>query len=77
MLFRSTGTLSLNYGSYKGEIKSKKPHGEGSIYFNRSHTYYDTPVEPGYRLEGTFENGQLIIGKLYGADGSKLQTIMP
>ncbi len=73
----TTGTLSLNYGSYKGEIKSKKPHGEGSIYFNRSHTYYDTPVEPGYRLEGTFENGQLIIGKLYGADGSKLQTIMP
>ncbi len=73
----TTGTLSLNYGSYKGEIKSKRPHGEGSIYFNRSHTYYDTPVEPGYRLEGTFENGQLIIGKLYGADGSKLQTIMP
>lgn len=73
----TTGTLSLNYGSYKGEIKSKKPHGEGSIYFNRSHTYYDTPVEPGYHLEGTFENGQLIIGKLYGADGSKLQTIMP
>ena len=45
--------------------------------FTRNYSLAGVKKKKGYRLEGTYENGQLVIGKLYDADGNLLQTVMP
>lgn len=72
----TNGTLNLGYGTYRGEIFKGKPHNNGTITFTSSQSYRDVPVEAGYRLEGTFDNGELIIGKLFDNNGTLIQKIM-
>ncbi|MCM1021938.1 MAG: serine/threonine protein kinase [Muribaculum sp.] len=72
----TSGQVSLGYGTYNGQLRSGKPDGKGTITFSRAYSYRDADVEAGYRIEGTFENGQLVVGKLYDNNGTLLQTIM-
>lgn len=69
--------LTLNYGVWNGEVKDEKPHGKGVLLITRNYNLVGVEMKKGYRLEGTYENGQLVIGKLYDADGNLLQTVMP
>ena len=69
--------LTLDYGVWNGEVKGEKPHGKGVMRFTRNYSLAGVEMKNGYRLEGTYENGQLVIGKLYDADGNLLQTVMP
>lgn len=69
--------LTLDYGIWDGGVKGKKPHGKGTMFFTRDYSLAGVEMKKGYRLEGTYENGQLVVGKLYDADGNLLQTVMP
>ena len=69
--------LTLDYGVWNGEVKGEKPHGKGVMHITRKYSMAGVVMERGYRLEGTYENGKLIIGKLYDGDGKLLQTVMP
>lgn len=75
----TNGTLSMPYGTWNGEVSRGKPNGEGRMTFSSTYTIpmTDVTVAPGCYIKGTYENGKLIIGKLYSADGELLQTIMP
>lgn len=69
--------LILDYGVWNGEVKGEKPHGNGIMYFTRNFNLAGVEIKKGFRLEGTYENGKLVIGKLYDVDGNLLQTVMP
>lgn len=69
--------LTLDYGVWNGEVKGEKPHGKGVMHITHKYSMAGVVMERGYRLEGTYENGKLIIGKLYDGDGKLLQTVMP
>lgn len=73
----TNGRLSLGYGTYSGQIRSGKPHGEGTITFSSSRDYYGVQVEPGYTIRGTFSNGQLEAGNVYDNNGTKIQYLVP
>lgn len=73
----TNGRLSLPYGTYNGQIRNGKPHGEGTITFTSSRDYYGCQVEPGYTISGTFSNGQLEGGNVYDNNGTKIQYLVP
>lgn len=76
----STGTLNLGYATWTGKIKNGKPDGRGLMTFNASHRI-DTRdsqkrmAEAGERIEGTYVNGHLEMGRWYKSDGTT-ETIM-
>ena len=69
--------LDLGYGQWHGGTKDGKPHGNGSLDLYQSHNFYGVQAQAGYRLEGQFNNGILVIGKLYDCDNNIIRTIMP
>lgn len=73
------GSVSLGYGTWTGEIRNGKPDGKGTVRFSRSYQYPGTSdvAEAGYYLTGTYENGRLVIGKLYDSEGNFVNTLMP
>lgn len=77
---RTSGTLSLGYGIWEGGIKNNKADGKGKITFNAPHrvdrsTSYE--ANPGDYFIATYDNGNLISGKLYDSEGNLLKTIIP
>lgn len=73
----SDNVLDLGYGKWHGGTKDGKPHGKGSIDLYQSHNFNGVQAQAGYRLEGQFNNGILVIGKLYDCDNNIIKTIMP
>lgn len=75
-----TGTLNLGYATWTGNIRNGKPDGKGTMKFNASHRI-DTRdsqkrmAEAGERIEGTYINGHLEMGRWYKSDGTT-ETIM-
>ena len=75
----SSGTISLGYGTWTGGLSNGKASGQGRVRFSSNYRYPGTSeqIEPGYYLEGTYENGQLVIGRLYDSLGNYISTLMP
>ena len=71
------GELDLGYAVWKGGIKDRKPHGSGKMLFKSDHTIVGVEVHEGYRMEGQYENGKLVIGEFYDANGKLYETRMP
>lgn len=69
--------LTLDYGVWNGDVKGEKPHGKGVMRFTRNFNLAGIEMKKGFKLEGTYENGKLVIGKLYDENGNLLQTVMP
>ena len=72
-----TNELDLGYATWKGGVKGGKPHGKGILYFTKDYTVVDYAVHAGYRLEGEYQNGELVIGEIKDASGNLLQTVVP
>lgn len=76
----SNGTLNLGYGTWKGGIKNGRPHGRGRLTFSESHTVdrnTSYKAAAGDYFVANYDNGSLVSGKLYDADGNLLKTIIP
>lgn len=73
----SNSSLDLGYGKWRGGVKDGKPHGNGSLFFYKEHKFYGFLARNGYRLDGQFTNGSLVIGRLYDRDNKSIKTIMP
>ena len=71
-----TTTLNLDYGIWYGNIKNGKADGKGTLKVHQAHTFYGINVDKGYRLEGTFDEGSLIIGKLFDENNNLIKTLM-
>lgn len=76
----TSGTLSLGYGTWTGGIRNGKPDGSGRLTFTSVHrvdrsTSYE--ALSGDYFIATYDNGNLISGKLYNSDGELLKTIVP
>lgn len=70
----------LGYAEWYGDVVNGKPDGEGKLVFKSNHIIevFDPEkrqAESGDFIEGLFENGHLVSGKWYGADGNKKQSI--
>lgn len=75
----TSGTLSLPYGTWTGGIRNGQPDGQGRVVFSRNYRYPGTMDEilAGYSLEGTYSNGQLVIGRLFDSAGTFIGSVMP
>ena len=74
------GTLQFYFGTWIGGIKNGKPDGRGRMTYTATHTidkYSSSVANPDDYLVGTYDNGQLISGKLYDKNGNLLKTIIP
>ncbi len=78
---KSSGSVSLPYGTYQGPLSSGKPNGEGKVTITKSYTLDNKSgktyaLEPGDYLDAEFKNGQLMNAYWYGADGTKKGSIV-
>lgn len=73
----TTGTLSLGYGTWYGGIKNGKADGKGKVTFTSTHSIGGVTTEPGYTMQGTYENGKLVYGKIYDSSGQLVKTVIP
>lgn len=73
----TTGTVSTSYGTWTGGIKNGKPHGKGTMRITSATTIAGFSLEPGYRIDGMYENGRLSMGAVYDQSGTKLRTLVP
>lgn len=74
------GTLNLGYATWSGGIRGGKPHGRGRMTFHSAHAvdrHSSVQASPGDYFNATYDNGQLISGKLYDSAGNVLNTIVP
>jgi hypothetical protein len=75
-----TATISVNGGSYTGEVKNGKPDGEGTLTYNR-HTRISMKdmkeryAEPGQYITGAFYEGELVHGTLYDTSNKAIENI--
>jgi hypothetical protein len=75
------GSVAVFGGSYTGELKGGKPHGQGTLTYN-AQTLIDERdmkqryAEKGQHITGQFYNGRLVQGKLFDSDNNHLETIV-
>jgi len=74
-------TVSVKGGSYIGEVKNGKPHGQGTLTYN-SRTRVSTRdmkeryAEAGQYIIGEFYEGELVQGKLFDKDNEPIESII-
>lgn len=73
---KSKGELTVSGATYSGEIANGKPNGKGELRFNSAQTFQKLSVQAGYVAKGTFENGRLVIGKIYDENGVVKHSIV-
>lgn len=76
----TSGKLQLGYGTWTGGIRNGKPDGKGKLVFNSTHRVdrsTSQEANPGDYFIATYDNGDLISGKLYDSAGNLLKTIIP
>lgn len=71
------GTLNLGYATWKGNIKNGNPDGKGKLKFTSNYNFYGESVSAGYYGDATFENGELVVAKVYNDTGELIRTILP
>lgn len=72
---KPTGSFSINGATYSGDMTNGKPNGKGKLNFTSAQTYQKRQVQPGYTAEGLFENGRLVVGRIYDENGVKKYTV--
>lgn len=76
----TSGVISLGYGTWTGGIRNGKPDGKGRITFTATHKvdkHSSAEANPGDYFVATYDNGELISGRLYDSDDNLLKTIIP
>ena len=73
----SNASLDLGYGHWQGGVENGKPHGCGSLKLYQSHSFNGVQAKRGYRLDAQYNNGSLVIGRLYDSENNLIKTIMP
>jgi len=66
---------NLAYGNFTGRISNGQPNGNGTLIYTDEHllSQYDDlkrVAKPGDKVTGDFQNGNLVQGTIYRADGS-------
>ena len=71
------GIVHLGYATWKGGVKSGKPHGKGTMTFTKSHSIDGCQEQalPGDYIIGYCEDGILTNGALY-RDGEKVESFI-
>lgn len=75
-----SGTLTLPYGTYVGDIKNGRAEGQGKMTYNvrtliSKHDSKKRYAEPGEYVIGTWYGGQLDFGKLFAKNGDIKETL--
>lgn len=76
----TTGTLTLSYGKYTGEIKNGKPNGQGRLVYTKEHLINKNDLkermaQPGESVQGIFVNGEITIGQHFDEEGNLLHGL--
>jgi len=77
----SKTTVSVKGGSYIGQVKNGKPHGQGTLTYN-SRTRISTRdmkeryAEAGQYIIGEFYEGELVQGKLFDKDNEPVESVI-
>lgn len=71
----SSGAVNLGYAKYTGPVKGGKPHGIGRMQFTSSHIIDSRDpkgrvAEAGDYVTGEWNEGRLVQGRWFGADGN-------
>ena len=74
---QQVSTINLGYGTWQGSIKNGKPYGNGTVIITKACEVYGFTVAVGYRMEATFENGVLVVGRIYDENNNRVKTILP
>ena len=75
------GTITFSYGTYTGDLKNGKPHGQGTMYFTKR-TQLNTLstseywAEVGDAFNGTWNEGIIAHGKLLDKNKKEKHTIL-
>lgn len=78
---KTSATLSLPYGRYKGEVRNGKPHGQGTLTYS-TQTLIDSRdskqrhAEAGEYIIGEWDNGRLVQGRWFKNDNTKEVIIL-
>lgn len=78
---QSSGTHKLSYGTWKGDWKNGKPHGNGTMTYSIATVIDDRDskgrtAQPGEYVIGEWDNGHLVQGRWFKSDGSKEAIIV-
>ena len=73
-------TVSVPGGRYAGEVKNGKPHGQGTLTYNRytrisMRDMKERYAEAGQYVIGEFYEGELVHGTLYSANNEPIESI--
>lgn len=76
-----SGTLRLGFANYTGATKSGRAHGQGRMVFTSSHIIDSRDskgrvADAGDYVIGEWNNGNLVQGRWYGADGNVKGSII-
>lgn len=72
---KTDGKISIGGATYSGELSNGKPNGRGELLFTTTQTFQKREVHAGYKAEGRFEKGRLVVGRIYDENGEKKYTI--
>lgn len=72
--------MVVSNGKYTGQVKNGKPHGIGTLVFNKTAVINDSDIKnrtakPRESVQGQFVNGNFTIGKHYDAKGNLIETL--
>ena len=76
----TNGPIRLGYGTYKGETRTGKPHGHGTITFTAPHKIVaskDFVAQPGDKFEGEFRDGIVSGGIGYWYHDGDITAVKP
>lgn len=72
--------MVVSNGKYTGQVKNGKPHGIGTLVFNKTAVINDSDVKkrtakPGESIQGQFVNGKFTIGKHFDDKGNLIENL--
>lgn len=72
--------MVVSNGKYTGQVKNGKPHGIGTLVFNKTAVINDSDIKnrtakPGESVRGQFVNGKFTIGKHFDTKGKLIENL--
>ena len=74
---QQVSTINIGYGKWQGPVKNGGPDGDGIVIITEACKVYGITVDVGYHMEATFENGVLVVGRIYDDNNNLVKTILP